>query len=69
MPYRNTMDVLWTMHKASEEGNFFRMSNSLSYNKALATALNALPPGCVNSKRDGPTSLGCQEEQQWKSPD
>ena len=52
VPYRSAMDFLWTMRTASAEGNFFRMSNSLSYNKALATALNALPPGCALSIRN-----------------
>ena len=47
VPYRSAMDYLWTMRQASQEGNFFKMSNSLSYNTALATALNALPPGCA----------------------
>ena len=45
--YRSAIHFLWTMRKASEEGNFFKMSSSLSYNEALATALNALPPGCA----------------------
>ena len=52
VPYRSAMDYRWTMRQASTEGNYFKMSSSLSYNKALSTALNALPPGCALSVRN-----------------
>ena len=46
VPYFGMEDYVSTIRRAGEEGSFFRMNSSLSYQKTLAVALCTLPPGC-----------------------
>ena len=46
VPYQGTEDFVSTLRRAGEEGSFFKLPSSVSYQKALATALSTLPTGC-----------------------
>ena len=46
IPYDDMEDFVLTVRRAGEEGSFFKIPSSLTYQQALATALCTLPAGC-----------------------